>query len=114
VCKYVGGQIWPRETYSSPVSSVCDSSDSMPARSCSSDRAIWASWLLGERLSEMARWRSSRDSLMWSASRNSCGGLVAIVIGEVWRNSGGACYVRRGVGAEPGTVAAGGYGRRDW
>jgi len=37
----------------------------------------------------MARWRSSNDSLMWSDSRNNCGGLVAMAMGEVWRARGG-------------------------
>lgn len=52
----------------------------MPDRSCSSDLDIWPSWVLEERLRDMARWRSSSDSLMWSASRNSWGGLVAMVV----------------------------------
>jgi hypothetical protein len=51
----------------------------MPDRNCSSDREIWTSWALGERLSEMALCRSSNDSLMWSDKRNNCGGLVAMV-----------------------------------
>jgi hypothetical protein len=69
-------------TYSSPVSSACDSRDSMPERNCSRDREICASWALGERLSDMARWRSSSESLMWSDKRNNCGGLVAIATTE--------------------------------
>jgi hypothetical protein len=73
------GCLGARKTYSSLVSSACDSRDSMPDRNCSSDLEIWASWALGERLSDMARCRSSKDSLMWSDRRNSCGGLVAIV-----------------------------------
>jgi hypothetical protein len=63
-------------TYSSAVSATCDSRDSMPEHSVSSERDIWPSWVLGDRLSEMALWRSRRESLMWSARRNSCGGLV--------------------------------------
>lgn len=66
----------------------------MPDRNCSMDREICPSWLLGERLREMARCRSSRDSLMWSARRKSCGGLVAIATEEVWRcGGGGACCI---------------------
>jgi hypothetical protein len=76
----------PWVAYSSGVSSTCDSSDSMPDRNCSSDLDIWPSWLLDGRLSDRARWRSSRESLMWSASRNSCGGLVAMaaVVVDGW------------------------------
>jgi hypothetical protein len=48
----------------------------MPERSVSRERDIWPSWVLGDRLSEMALWRSRRESLMWSARRNSCGGFV--------------------------------------
>ena len=72
--------------HSSEVSWTCDSSDSMPERNCSRDREIWPSWLLEGRLRERARWRSSRESLMWSARRKSCGGLVAMVavVGEGW------------------------------
>jgi hypothetical protein len=56
----------------------------MPERNCSSEREIWPSWLLEGRLRERARWRSSSESLMWSARRKSCGGLVAMmaVVGE--------------------------------
>jgi len=74
-----------RRTHSSDVSSTCDSSDSMPERNCSSDREICASWLVDGRLSETARCRSSSDNLMWSARRNSCGGLVAIAMVGVQR-----------------------------
>lgn len=42
----------------------------------------------------MARCRSSRDSLMWSARRNNCGGLVAIAMDGMWRDGGGGCYVQ--------------------
>jgi hypothetical protein len=86
--------LWKYITYSSPVSSACDSRDSMPDRNCSNDLDIWASWAFGERLSDMALCRSSSDSLMWSDRRNSCGGLVAIVVVEVWRcGDGGGCYL---------------------
>jgi hypothetical protein len=67
------------EAYSSAVSWTCDSSDSMPDRSCSRDLEIWPSWLFDGRFSDKARWRSSSESLMWSASRNSWGGLVAMM-----------------------------------
>jgi len=50
----------------------------MPERRESSDRDIWPSWVLGERSREMARWRSSNESLMWSASRKSWAGFVDI------------------------------------
>lgn len=33
-----------------------------------------ASWEVGERFREMARWRSRRESLMWSARRKSWDG----------------------------------------
>lgn len=66
--------------YSSGMSSTCDSSDSMPERNCSRDLEIWPSWLLEGRFSDRARCRSSSESLMWSARRNSWGGLVVIVV----------------------------------
>lgn len=44
---------------------------SMPERSDSRERVICASCEVGERLREMARWRSRRDSLIWSASSRS-------------------------------------------
>lgn len=40
---------------------------------------MWPSWVLGERLRDMARCRSRRESLMWSARRKSCGGFVDMV-----------------------------------
>jgi hypothetical protein len=52
----------------------------MPDLSCSSERDIWASWLLEGRFRDTARCRSSRESLMWSANRKSCGGLVVMVL----------------------------------
>lgn len=100
---------WRGVTHSSDVSATCDSSDSMPERSCSRDREIWASWLVEGRFSDMARWRSSNDSLMWSDSRNNCGGLVAMAMGEVWRargGRGGALKVR--VWSEAGMTKAAG------
>ena len=69
--------------YSSDVSSTCDSRDSMPDRNCSREREIWPSWLLEGRLRERARWRSSRESLIWSAKRNNWGGLVAMAAAVV-------------------------------
>lgn len=79
----------------------------MPDRNCSNDLEMWASWLVEGRLSDMALCRSSSDSLMWSANRNSCGGLVAIAVVKVWwtRGCGGAwmldgeCGRRRGKAA---------------
>jgi len=47
----------------------CFSKASMPSRIESSDRDMWPSWEFGSRLRLMARCRSSRDSLMWSARR---------------------------------------------
>jgi hypothetical protein len=35
---------------------------------------------LGERLREMARWRSRRESLMWSERRNSWEGFVPAMV----------------------------------
>lgn len=51
----------------------------MPDWSWSSDRAIWGSLVLGSRFRLIARCRSSRESLMWSARRKSCEELVVIV-----------------------------------
>jgi hypothetical protein len=85
--------------YSSAVSSTCDSSDSMPDRSCSRDLEIWPSWLFDGRFSDKARWRSSNESLMWSASRNSWGGLVAmtaVVKGGCGSSRGGCCVCDTG------------------
>jgi hypothetical protein len=62
----------------------------MPERRVSSDRDIWPSCVFGERLSEMARWRSRSESLMWSARRNSWGGFVvdmAVDARRRWRTS---------------------------
>lgn len=76
---------------SSGLSWTCDSSDSIPERNCSSEREIWPSWLFGERFREMARCRSSNESLMWSASRKSCGGFVDMlgVVGRMQRSEEG-------------------------
>lgn len=69
----------------------------MPERNCSSDRDIWPSCVFGERLREIARCLSSRESLMWSARRNSCGGFVVdiaaavIVEGGMCGLGGGDC-----------------------
>ena len=50
--------------------------DSMPSRKDSRERDIWASWDgLGSMEREMARCRSRRESLMWSARRKSCEGF---------------------------------------
>ena len=68
-----------KRAYSSTVSWTWDSRDSMPERSCSREREICASWLVEGRFRDTARWRSSSESLMWSARRKSCGGLVAMV-----------------------------------
>lgn len=48
---------------------------SMPERKDSRERVMCASWEVGVRFSEMARWRSRRESLMWSAKRNSWDGF---------------------------------------
>ena len=45
---------------------------SRPSRIESRDREMWPSCVVGSRLREMARCRSRRESLMWSASRYSC------------------------------------------
>ena len=69
----VRSSYWPlnRDAVSS-LSPDCDcwlSKASMPSRIESRDREMWPSWELGSRLREMARWRSSRESLIWSARR---------------------------------------------
>lgn len=48
---------------------------SRPARKDSREREMWPSWEFGSRFREMARWRSRRESLMWSARRKSWFGL---------------------------------------
>jgi hypothetical protein len=66
-------RIWLRESASSGDFA---SRAAMPSRKDSSERAIWLSWLgLESRFRDMARWRSSRESLMWSERRKSCEGF---------------------------------------
>ena len=48
---------------------------SSPSRSESSDLEMCPSWELGSRFNEIARCRSKRESLIWSASRKSWLGL---------------------------------------
>lgn len=51
---------------------ICSASRaSRLSRKDSSDREMWPSWEFGSRFREMARCRSSRESLMWSARRKS-------------------------------------------
>jgi hypothetical protein len=59
---------------------------SRPSRRESSDRDMWPSWELGSRFKEMARWRSRRESLIWSARRKSCDGfdMVEFVEDDGW------------------------------
>lgn len=48
---------------------------SMPVRKDSRERVMCASWEVGVRFKEMARWRSRRESFMWSARRKSLDGF---------------------------------------
>ena len=66
----------------------CDSSAEMPDCSWSKEREIWPSLELGSRFRDMARWRSSRESLMWSASRNNCDALVVAILLTSCRDCG--------------------------
>jgi len=72
-----------RETHSpstSSCSSACALKVSSPARKDSSDRVIGPSLVDGS-FSETARWRSSSESLMWSARRKSwCGDVDMVCI----------------------------------
>ena len=61
-------------TYGSPFASSLAASASvasMPSRNNSSEREMLPSCAEGSRLSEIALWRSRRESLMWSARRYS-------------------------------------------
>ena len=54
----------------------------MPSRKDSNDREMLESWEgFGSRFNDMARCRSSKESLIWSARRSNCEGLD-IVRGE--------------------------------
>lgn len=58
---------------------------SNPSRNCSSDRDRWPSCVSLSRLRLWARWRSSRESLTWSARRKSWFGLDMLCRGpELW------------------------------
>ena len=58
---------------------ICCSRLSIPSRIESSERDMVLSWELGSRFREIARWRSRRESLMWSARRKSWDGLAMFV-----------------------------------
>lgn len=75
----MGGVTSYAESVESSRAASC-SAASMPSLMESSDREMLPSWVLGSRLRDMARCLSSKESLMWSARRYSCGGL-AILIG---------------------------------
>ena len=57
---------------------TCCSRLSIPSRIDSRERDMVLSWELGSRFSEIARCRSSRESLMWSARRKSWDGLAML------------------------------------
>lgn len=63
---------------------------SRPARKDSREREMWPSWEFGSRFREMARCRSRRESLMWSARRKSwfgfdmAGMLYDFYVNSVW------------------------------
>lgn len=70
---------WRAWTYASSPSSPRRTTwfviPSMPERKDSRERVMCASWEVGVRFREIARWRSRRESLMWSAKRNSWDGF---------------------------------------
>ena len=74
---------WGGKTYSPSTpscSSACALKVSSPARKDSSDRVMGPSLVEGS-FSETARWRSSSESLMWSARRKSwCGDVDMVCI----------------------------------
>ena len=69
-----------RSTYLDDVVWSC----SRPSCKVFRDLEISASWVFGSRFSDMALWRSSRDSLTWSASSKSCDKLAIVAILIVW------------------------------
>jgi len=54
---------------------------SKPSRRESKERDMWPSCEVGSRFREMARWRSRRESLMWSARRKYWFGLAMLLLG---------------------------------
>jgi hypothetical protein len=67
---------WVRRLSRDSVSEERVARDSMPSRKDSREREMLESCDgFGSRFSEIARWRSKRESLMWSARRRSWEGL---------------------------------------
>lgn len=76
-------EVYETGTYGSPLSSkrvCCCSTASMPSRKDSRDLEMWPSWELGWRFRDIARCRSSSESLMWSAKRYSCDGFAMVLL----------------------------------